>query len=219
MDQRKQSRTRFRVLVLGKEGVGKSSLINHILQVQLVKVSEFTPGEADINRELFSIHNDSFILHDSKGYGVGEAESFRQLREFINHRIGHASMGDRLHAIWLCTATPFAGARLLEAGDEEIFRVVQGKVPIVVVFTRYDDLVRKKERQLHESSGLKTEAEIQSQAKSIAYQCFDKECLMPMKKVNSSIPCVCVSVKAQYEETLRNLVKTTLQHINSGEYR
>jgi len=213
-----QSCDRFRVLVLGKEGVGKSSLINHILKVKLAKVSEFTPGEADINRELFSIHNDSFILHDSKGYGVGEAESFRQLTEFINHRIGHANMGDRLHAIWLCTATPFAGARLLEAGDEGIFRVVQGKVPIIVVFTRYDDLVRKKERQLHEGRGLKSEAEVQAQAKLIAYQCFDKECLIPMKRVNSSIPCVCVSVKTQYEDTLRNLVKTTLHHINSGKY-
>jgi hypothetical protein len=109
-------------------------------------VSEYTAGEADINKEIFSAENDSFVLHDSQGYGSGEVENFRKLTDFINLRTGNANVGDRLHAIWhvpslfrfcttdlsanacrLCIATPFAGGRILETGDEEIFRVVHGK--------------------------------------------------------------------------------------------
>jgi len=69
---------------------------------------------------------------------------------------------------------------------------LRSPVPIIVVFTRYDNLVVKKERQLHDSR-TRTKDEIQSLAKSIAYQSFDKDCLMPMKKINSRVPCVCVS--------------------------
>lgn len=94
----------------------------------------------------------------------------------------------------------------------------------------------KKERQLHDDKGTRTKDEIHSLARSYAYQSFDKDCIMPMKKANSSVPCVFVSgghsphlltgfsltrpsiVNPQYEDTLRTLVKTTLHHINPGEH-
>ena len=114
--------------------------------MSLQEVSEYTSGAADINKEIFSAENDSLVLHDSRGYGAGELKNFQKLEEFINDRIGNANMGDRLHAIWyapplfrlhthdlsvnahrLCIATPVAGGRIRETGDEKIFRVVRGK--------------------------------------------------------------------------------------------
>ena len=107
------------------------------------KVYEYTAGGAGINNEIFPVGNDSFVLHVWNSYESGEVENFRILTEFIGHRTGNASMGDRLHAIWyappfytydlrvnanrLCIATPFTGGRILEVGEEEIFRVVYGK--------------------------------------------------------------------------------------------
>ena len=67
-------------------------------------VSEYTSGDADINKEIFSAANNSLVLHDSRGYGAGELRNFQKLREFINHRIGNANIGDRLHAIWYVPA-------------------------------------------------------------------------------------------------------------------
>ena len=92
---------------------------------------------------MFSQENDFLVLHDSRGYGSGEVDNFAILTEFINNRTGNADAHDRLHAIWyapswfrfytlvnvrrLCIATPIAGARVLETGDEKIFQDFQGK--------------------------------------------------------------------------------------------
>ena len=51
----------------------------------------------------------------------------------------------------------------------------------------------KKELELYEDKGIRTEDEIHSLARSLAYQSFDKDCIIPMKKVNSDMPCVFVS--------------------------
>ncbi len=50
----------------------------------------------------------------------------------------------------------------------------------------------KRERQLH-NSGRKTEDDIESLAKSNAYQSFKEDCITPITKVNDKIPYVCVS--------------------------
>jgi len=65
------------------------------------EVSEYTSGAANINKEIFSAANDSFVLHDSRGYRAGEVDNFRKLTEFINDRTDNTkTVGDRLHAIW-----------------------------------------------------------------------------------------------------------------------
>ncbi|KIK20975.1 hypothetical protein PISMIDRAFT_66967, partial [Pisolithus microcarpus 441] len=57
---------RFRVLVVGKTGVGKSSLIDRVFGTSTAGVADDKPGEAMIEKELISSQNDRFILHDSK---------------------------------------------------------------------------------------------------------------------------------------------------------
>ncbi|OAX33212.1 hypothetical protein K503DRAFT_650987, partial [Rhizopogon vinicolor AM-OR11-026] len=57
---------RFRILVIGKTGVGKSSIINHAFGVQKAFASNEQPGKADINTEHISPQNDKFVLHDSQ---------------------------------------------------------------------------------------------------------------------------------------------------------
>jgi len=51
----------------------------------------------------------------------------------------------------------------------------------------------KKEYALCESGIARTDNEIKTLAKSKAYQSFDEVCIAPIKKVDRSIPCVCVS--------------------------
>jgi len=63
-------------------------------------VSNYTAGEANIDKEILSAENNSFVLHDSRGYGAGEVDNFRTLTKFINDRTVNAKVRDQLHAIW-----------------------------------------------------------------------------------------------------------------------
>lgn len=60
-----------------------------------------------------------------------------------------------------------------------------------MVFTQYDRLVMKKEYELRESEV--PEGEIQRLAKSKAYRSFVEDCLLPMRKVDGRMTCLCVS--------------------------
>ncbi|KAG1873220.1 hypothetical protein F4604DRAFT_1925726 [Suillus subluteus] len=110
---------RFRILVIGKTGVGKSSLINHAFGVEKTITSHDMPGQASIDHEFISPQNDRFVLHDSKGFEPGEQNNLKIVREFIDRRRNMSAPEHQLHAVWLCFEIPRAGGRLLETGTEE----------------------------------------------------------------------------------------------------
>ncbi|KAF8716708.1 hypothetical protein AX14_012230 [Amanita brunnescens Koide BX004] len=129
---------RFRILIVGRSGVGKSSLINTIFKAPLAEVQHDKAGAADINNGITSPHNKHLILHDSEGYEPGEEEKFRTLEKFILEQTQKQSPAERLHAIWLCIPASYSGGRLFERGEEKIFKLNRNKVPIIVVITKFD---------------------------------------------------------------------------------
>jgi len=84
---------RFRVLVIGRTGAGKTSLIVNTFGVTDALISHHTVGECNINKELFSPdENKRFVLHDSKGFEPGDTDNFDTVMEFLNDRKkGHLS--------------------------------------------------------------------------------------------------------------------------------
>jgi len=136
---------RFRVLAVGRSGVGKSSLINRVLGIDVANVSHMETGISDIERAYVSPWNKQFILHDSNGFEPGDLVNFEIVREFVLRRSSPGTPPeDRVHGIWLCTETPPAGGRVFEKGDEllvEFAAKIQGTFrPSVVFFTpRYFD--------------------------------------------------------------------------------
>ncbi|KAH8986813.1 hypothetical protein EDB86DRAFT_2832575 [Lactarius hatsudake] len=133
-------------------GVGKSSLINRVFGIDAAHVEDHKPGEADIQQEFVSPDNRFFVLHDSKGFEPGDLSNFDTVREFIRQRSRpDLPLGERIHGLWLCTETPTAGGRVFETGDEKLLQFAhKDQVPIVIVFTQYDRLVRTKEAELRE---------------------------------------------------------------------
>ncbi|KAG1735753.1 uncharacterized protein EDB91DRAFT_1144047 [Suillus paluster] len=95
---------RFRILVIGKTGVGKSSLINNAFGVQNAIASHDMPGEANIDTEFVSHQNDRFVLHDSKGFEPGGGGNVNIVQDFINRRRNMPALKDQLHAV--CVELP-----------------------------------------------------------------------------------------------------------------
>jgi predicted GTPase len=92
---------RFRILSVGRSGVGKSSLINCVFGITGAHVSHFKPGEADIQQEFVSQDNPFFVLHDSKGFEPGDVTTFETVREFIEQRSQQGlALKDRIHGLW-----------------------------------------------------------------------------------------------------------------------
>jgi GTPase SAR1 family protein len=211
----------FRILVIGKTGVGKSSLINHAFGVQNATASHDKPGEVSIDHEFTSLQNKRFVLHDSKGFEPGEKDNLKVVRDFIDRRRAMPDLKNKLHAIWLCFEIPRAGGRLLETGVEQFLTSKHkgelGNIPIIAVFTKYDTLLDRVERTLDKPSikGL-SKAAIQDLIKKHAEDKLQEVCVAPLEKfAKSAVPHVTVSTNGNHEETLTHLIKTTEELVHN----
>ncbi|KAF9512935.1 hypothetical protein BS47DRAFT_1393815 [Hydnum rufescens UP504] len=224
--------SRFRALVVGKSGIGKSSLINAAFGVDLSETSDRHAGKHDVAHEIRSPLNNHLILHDSEGFGFGDNSTLRTVQEFIKKRSSKSiPLHDRLHAIWLCAEIPHAGGRVFERGDEEFLRdhthdvsqILAVEVPIIVVFTKYDLFVMTKMKELAGSFDLmdfgwdKTmyDEHIRNLSVSAAAQAIGPLCEAPLRAVvpGNRHPWTKVSSRPKYEQTIEDLIEVTLNSI------
>ncbi|KAJ7055574.1 hypothetical protein C8F01DRAFT_453939 [Mycena amicta] len=179
---------RFRVLVVGRSGVGKSSLISYAFGVEMKSVSHQRAGKSDINEEIISPQNHRFVLHDSQGFEPGDVSNLDVVTSFLRERNGkNVPLERRVHAVWLCVQTPYAGGRVFETGDEKFLDLATKlKIPVVVVFTQYDRLVAKAEENIDFDDDM-TDEYIAKLAAVDAEKHFKTLCVAPLRKVHSKI--------------------------------
>ncbi|KAK7442497.1 hypothetical protein VKT23_016095 [Stygiomarasmius scandens] len=125
---------------------------------QEIDIAHDRVGEADITREYTSSTNPRFILHDSKGFESGSDKTWAIVENFIRNRCSAKSLKDRLHTIWLCIETPREGSRILEIGDQKLLKIANElRLPVVIVFTKYDLLFNAKYQEARRSGVSKDE--------------------------------------------------------------
>ncbi|KAF8548582.1 hypothetical protein OG21DRAFT_1500930 [Imleria badia] len=211
--------SRFRVLIIGESGAGKSSLIHKVFGVTGVDLCDTTRGEASIEQEYIAPDNDHFIVHDSCGFEAADEQNLTTVRNFISSRRCRRDLKDQLHAVWLCLEIPYAGSRLLEAGVEKFLtdrQEILGNIPLIVVFTKLDLLHNVLEADALEKGQLLHAAAL----KECTLDKLDKLCLKPVRKAaandSASVPHVAISTLEGYEESLAALVGMTTR--NSQTY-
>ncbi|KAF7334090.1 G domain-containing protein [Mycena venus] len=204
-----ESCPKFRILLVGRSGVGKSALINavfgsgvvdeeHGLQAGVVK---------DINREFVLPNNDRLVLHDSQGFSHGDGQNFETVLKFIKDRSKRPELEDRLHIIWLCIEIPVYGGSLFEIAEEKILNSMDLETPIIVVFTKFDKPVLKIKRKLPKTEDQNTIA------RSKARETFCTDYAAALSTLSKSIPRVEVSVKSGFKDTLDLLVDLTEKEV------
>ncbi|KAK6977080.1 hypothetical protein R3P38DRAFT_3125926 [Favolaschia claudopus] len=160
---------RLRLLIVGKPGAGKSSLLRFAFGVDSQSV------KADINEEITFRQNPRLVLHQCEPDATGALSTFLQ-----KQTVESVSPERRVHLIWLCIKVPDAGISAIEKVDEQLLGLaVQLKVPVVVVFTQFDALLN--------STRFRFVGDISEEREKAAEAEFDALCRKPLHALNERL--------------------------------
>jgi len=206
--------SRFRVLIIGESGVGKSSLMKGVFGISCVDVCDTTRGQANVDQEYAARNNDRFVVHDSCGFEAADHHNLEAACNFIAGRRCMRDLKDQLHAVWLCLEIPFAGGRLIEAGVEKFLKTkekILGNIPLIVVFTKLDLL----ENMLSADALVEDKSLDENTLKKLKQKSLEESCLAPVRTAtgNEYFPYVTVSTDKGYEGNCAALVEDTTRII------
>jgi GTP-binding protein len=120
------------IAIIGRSNVGKSSLINHLLQQKVARTSS-TPGKTQLLN--FFLIDEALHLVDLPGYGFAKVskETRKEWGTAIDHYLMHRSLS-------LCML--LLDARHLPKESDRMFIewAVTKNIPLLLVFTKSDKL-------------------------------------------------------------------------------
>ncbi|KAJ7318689.1 hypothetical protein DFH08DRAFT_395856 [Mycena albidolilacea] len=174
---------KFRVLILGRANAGKTTILERLTgasmdEAEVWRDGRILPGQTvkgQIDRGLHNIDDEirfrpkpGFVFHDSRGVEAGSATELSTVQQFVEERSSTAKdLRIQLHVIWMCL--PLDECRELFESERDIFRLLKGTVPLVVIFTKQDGAVSKETSQiLMDSPGNTHSRSIRKEARSKA---------------------------------------------------
>ncbi|KAJ7733114.1 hypothetical protein B0H16DRAFT_170569 [Mycena metata] len=152
----------FRVLILGRANAGKTTILERLTgatmdEAEVRRDGKILPGQTvkgQIDRGLHNIDDEirfrsrpGFVFHDSRGVEAGSATELSAVQRFVDERsTAVKNLRNQLHAIWMCL--PLDDCRELFESERDIFRLLKGTAPLVVIFTKHDGAVSKETSQI-----------------------------------------------------------------------
>ena len=127
------NKEKVNIIVAGKTGVGKSSLINYIFGKEVAKVGDGQPVTQEIQE--YDFENDNITLFDTKGIEAKDYEkTLDNIKKYLELKQDSPDENDDIHIAWLCISE--RGDRVEEA-DRELLKILsEAGIPVIGVFTK-----------------------------------------------------------------------------------
>ena len=127
------NKEKVNIIVAGKTGVGKSSLITYIFGKEVAKVGDGQPVTQEIQE--YDFENDNITLFDTKGIEAKDYEkTLDNIKKYLELRQDSPDENDDIHIAWLCISE--RGDRVEEA-DRELLKILsEAGIPVIGVFTK-----------------------------------------------------------------------------------
>lgn len=127
-----RERGHVNILIAGRTGVGKSSLINAVFQGKMADTGQGKPV-TDRTRE-YSKSGVPLTLFDTRGYELtAYRETIGELKKVVADRRADRDLNRHIHVAWLCIQED---GRRIEEAEVELHEMLADYMPVIGVVTK-----------------------------------------------------------------------------------
>jgi predicted GTPase len=127
-----RERGHVNVLIAGRTGVGKSTLINSVFQGQLATTGQGKPVTKN-TREITKA-DIPLSIFDTRGLEMADFEAtMLALRTFVSERARESDARKHIHVGWVCISEDL---RRVERAEDELTKMLADFMPIVAIITK-----------------------------------------------------------------------------------
>lgn len=132
VDEAFRKRGRVNIVIAGRSGVGKSTLINAMFHGRIADTGQGRP----VTRETREYTKDGIPVSilDTRGMELGAfKETLTLLEDLVATRARDSDATRHLHCAWMCIGED---SRRVEEGDLEVARMLARHMPVIAVITK-----------------------------------------------------------------------------------
>ena len=125
----KKETKQLNVFIIGKTGVGKSTLINAIFGKNVATTGSGSP----VTQQIQMYQQDNLCIYDSKGLEVKDKSTIQQIEDFIKKQ----EQEDVKNQIHICLFCIQESGRRIEPADKDLYDMLKKhNFPVIVVITK-----------------------------------------------------------------------------------
>ncbi|EHZ4885743.1 50S ribosome-binding GTPase [Campylobacter lari] len=119
---------KLNLFIVGKSGVGKSTLINTVFGEDVAKTGSGKP----VTQEIESYTKDNLTIYDTKGLEL-KGNEIEEIKEFLDNQ-KRKNAEDQIHIVWFCISE---SGRRIEDAEIELYNICKElDIPTMIIITK-----------------------------------------------------------------------------------